>query len=97
MLWLPQASDETVVSSEPRGPVSSGSPITGVLVDDDVLVREVLVEQLQEEGYRIGQAPDGLAALALLERNEEKRDSFSPTLRRFRRTYLAHRDSTLNS
>jgi CheY-like chemotaxis protein len=71
ILWLPQASDNAIVSSEPEIPGSHGETTFRVMVvDDDPLVREVLAEQLQEQGYRVVQAPDGLAALAWLERNE---------------------------
>jgi signal transduction histidine kinase len=70
VMWFPQAGDGAATSSEPDGPILHGAVVFLVMVvDDDPLVREVLAGQLQEQGYRIVQAPDGLAALAWLERN----------------------------
>ncbi len=38
-----------------------------LVVDDDTMVREVLVGQMEEQGYRVTQASDGLEALAQLD------------------------------
>jgi signal transduction histidine kinase/ActR/RegA family two-component response regulator len=72
-LWFPQGVDAATVSEA----VADGPPalveapaFRVLLVDDDPLVREVLAGQLENQGYRIVQASDGLAALAWLDRNE---------------------------
>lgn len=41
-----------------------------MVVDDDTLVRNTLVSQLEDQGYQIVEASDGLAAPALLDGNE---------------------------
>jgi signal transduction histidine kinase len=69
-MWFPQAGDDGTNSLEPDSPIPHGSVAFRVMVvDDDPLVLEVLAGQLQEQGYRVVQAPDGLTALAWLERN----------------------------
>jgi signal transduction histidine kinase len=70
IMWFPQAGDDTAMASEPDNSIPTGSTALQVMVvDDDPLVREVLAGQLQEQGYRVVQTADGLAALAWLERN----------------------------
>ena len=49
-------------------PRTTAKAIRVLVVDDDVLVREVIVSQLEDQGYETVQASDGLAALAWLEK-----------------------------
>ena len=69
-LWFPEASGAEV-AGEPALPVHLVPPIrTAVrvlVVDDDVMVREVLVDQIEDRGYHVTQAGDGLEALAQLD------------------------------
>ena len=72
-LWFPEAVRVLVAS----GPVLPGSTTPSVsssarvlVVDDDPLVREVLADQMEELGYRVAQAGDGLEALAQLDGGE---------------------------
>jgi len=69
-LWLPEAS-ETAAASDlgvPKDMAPAASAAVRVLVvDDDVMVREVLVGQMEDQGYRVAQAGDGLDALAQLD------------------------------
>ena len=69
-LWFPEAVSALVVSD----PVLSGStalsfPVSAriLVVDDDAIVREVLANQMEEQGYRVARAGDGLEALAELD------------------------------
>jgi CheY-like chemotaxis protein len=58
------ASDRVVPASvEP----TVAAPTRVLVVDDDAMVREVLVGMMEERGYRVVQAGDGLDALALLD------------------------------
>jgi CheY-like chemotaxis protein len=41
-----------------------------MVADDDMLVRKLLVSQLEDHGHQITEASDGLAAPALLDKNE---------------------------
>ncbi len=70
-LWLPEA---TGVAAEKDGPALTMLVLNAVrvsaqvlVVDDDTMVREVLVGQMEEQGYRVTQASDGLEALAQLD------------------------------
>jgi signal transduction histidine kinase/CheY-like chemotaxis protein len=76
-IWLPVAAGDAArpvaVPSEPR---TDGAPpragrssgrIGVLLVDDEPAVREVLAQQLADEGYEVIEAADGAAALALLD------------------------------
>jgi signal transduction histidine kinase/ActR/RegA family two-component response regulator len=68
-LWFPEASD-TAKASDARvlnPPIPSPAPARILLVDDDAMVREVLVRQLQEQGYEVFGASDGLEALAQID------------------------------
>jgi signal transduction histidine kinase/ActR/RegA family two-component response regulator len=70
-LWFPVEAVSVLGASGPALPGStalSGSAPTRVLVvDDDAMVREVLAGQMEEQGYRVAQAGDGLEALAQLD------------------------------
>jgi signal transduction histidine kinase len=70
-MWFPQATE--AIFSARSAPDEGGSARTSriLLVDDDALVREVLAGQLEDQGYHIVQASDGLAALAWLDQGEE--------------------------
>jgi len=46
--------------------MSQAIPATILVVDDDAAVREVTAAMLEDLGYRVVEAPDGKAALALL-------------------------------
>ncbi|MGH7058287.1 MAG: response regulator, partial [Acetobacteraceae bacterium] len=50
---------------------SSGSRARLLLVDDDKLVREMLAQEMQVEGYAVSAAASGAEALALLDVNEK--------------------------
>ena len=68
-LWLPEA---TGAAAEREDQTLSDIVLTAVsarvlVVDDDTMVREALVGQMQEQGYRVTQASDGLEALAQLD------------------------------
>jgi CheY-like chemotaxis protein len=69
-LWFPQA-DPGAPRAEPAqaaSPAPQDGPARHVLVvDDDAMVRAVLAGQLDEAGYQVAEASDGLAALASLD------------------------------
>ncbi len=69
-LWLPEAVS-IPVASDPVLPESTAPFISTMacvlVVDDDAMVREVLVGQMENLGYRVVQAGDGLEALAQLD------------------------------
>ena len=48
-----------------------------LVVEDEELIREMLVLALQEEGYAIATAEDGRAALALLQSTETHQERVS--------------------
>jgi PAS domain S-box-containing protein len=70
-LWLPQAVHAQHEQAK-AGAVSVASTDFAfvLVVDDDTLVRELLAQELEELGYEVSQAADGLAALTLLDRGE---------------------------
>ncbi|HEV7263923.1 MAG TPA: response regulator [Falsiroseomonas sp.] len=71
---LPVAGDD--MASVQRAPTPAAVPDANgsarrailLLVDDEAAVREVLAQELEEEGYEVAKAADGTAALALLDR-----------------------------
>ncbi len=66
-LWLPQADSQLAVA--PREPAADTLPApaaTVLLVDDEMLVRRVLAEQLADAGFIVQQADGGAMALAML-------------------------------
>lgn len=70
-LWLPEAmkqaprlADAARDDAESRDPTRAARVL---LVDDDTMVRDVLVQQLQAAGYETSIAPGGPQALALLD------------------------------
>lgn len=66
-LWFPQV-DGVAIEHDPIQRVSAVPATTRVLiVDDDAMVREVLVGQMEEQGYGVAQAGGGLEALAQLD------------------------------
>ena len=72
-LWLPQA-PETLENSFVGQTAPTEMPLSGVgkrvlVVDDDAMVRAVLVAQLEDAGYQVMQASDGVGALARLDAN----------------------------
>ena len=73
-LWLPEAVAGSVPLSAP--PVAAPEVVRPVaatrllLVDDERLVRDVLAEQLQDEGFSILTASNGAEAVALLDAGE---------------------------
>jgi signal transduction histidine kinase/CheY-like chemotaxis protein len=69
-LWFPEAADVSVASNPalPRRTAPSVPASASLLVvDDDAMVREVVAGQMEERGYRVAQAGDGLKALAQLD------------------------------
>ena len=71
-LWFPAARGEAEAPALPERPLLPRvqQPAHVLLVDDDELVREVLAQHLQDEGYLVAEAPDGAAALALLDEGQ---------------------------
>jgi signal transduction histidine kinase/ActR/RegA family two-component response regulator len=72
-MWFPQPRDGIVGAGSVQNEGQLPEPVRTsrvLLVDDDPLVREVLAGQLEDQGYRIIQASDGLAALAWLDKGE---------------------------
>ena len=72
-MWLPVASAETLEIEPTVAPTPIETPTSGTLcvlmVDDDPLVREVIVAQLEDLGYVVVQASSAHEALALLGEN----------------------------
>ena len=68
-LWFPQAGKDALPRIwEVLGPAQTGLPPMCVLmVDDDSMVREVLARELEDRGFLVTTASDGLSALALLD------------------------------
>lgn len=54
---------------DPYSPEAGDQNATVLVVDDEPGIRELVAEILQDEGYAVRQAPDGLAALAEIEAN----------------------------
>jgi signal transduction histidine kinase/CheY-like chemotaxis protein len=72
-LWFPQSSTVATeaASAWQVTPARATVPASRILlVDDDALVRDVLTCGLEEEGYQVIPMPNGLAALAWLEKGE---------------------------
>lgn len=69
-MWFPEV-EGVLLTSDPALPKSTNSSVSAsarvLVVDDDAMVREVLVSQLEEQGYRVTQAGDGLEALEKLD------------------------------
>jgi two-component system phosphate regulon response regulator PhoB len=51
--------------------VTSLSPATILIVDDDAAIRELIAETLSDAGYSVVQAPDGARALDILRASAE--------------------------
>jgi CheY-like chemotaxis protein len=72
-LWFPRASETVERIAEGRAaPPETRRPGAGkrlLVVDDDAMVRAMLVAQLKNAGYQIAEASDGLGALACLDEN----------------------------
>jgi PAS domain S-box-containing protein len=70
-LWLPQAihTQHEVANAGVASAASTDFAFV-LVVDDDTLVRELLAQELEELGYEVSQAADGLAALTVLDRGE---------------------------
>ena len=68
-LWFPQAGKDALPRIwEAQRPSQTGLPPMCVLmVDDDSMVREVLARELEDRGFLVTTASDGLSALALLD------------------------------
>ena len=70
-LWLPRAEGETVAAGPPHAVTPEPAAAARLLlVDDERLVRDVLAEQLEDEGFSILTAANGTEALALLDAGE---------------------------
>jgi signal transduction histidine kinase/ActR/RegA family two-component response regulator len=72
ILWLPQASETLETTTEQTAPPETHLAGVGkriLMVDDDAMVRAVLVAQLEDAGYQVTEASDGLGALARLDAN----------------------------
>ena len=64
----PPSGDRDPAAGESNDPVPGGTESV-LVVEDDHAVRELCVSILTGLGYRVTEAPDGHAALALLERD----------------------------
>ena len=72
-LWFPQAGtvgDAEAPTEAAAAEVPRARPVRVLVVDDDAMVRAVLAGHLEDRGYAIAQASDGLDALARLDRGE---------------------------
>jgi signal transduction histidine kinase/ActR/RegA family two-component response regulator len=78
-LWLPQADPEVIpqardsagAAASPAAPaIPAGRPVRVLVVDDEVMIRDVLSGQLASAGYEVLTAPDGAAAIGLIEDGE---------------------------
>jgi CheY-like chemotaxis protein len=72
-LWLPAAEGAGTETAREESSPGAGQPAPGarvLLVDDEEMLREVLAEQLAEEGYSVLVAANGAEAIALLEAGE---------------------------
>jgi PAS domain S-box-containing protein len=72
ILWLPAATGPTAIAGDRAGErsgSSDGRPSV-LLVDDDAIVRDVLMLSLDDAGYAVHPADGGAAALAWLEKGE---------------------------
>ena len=70
ILWLPEAVGilaVTDVELSGRSIPSVAAAQRVLVVDDDPMVRQVLAGEMEEQGYRVDQAGDGLEALAQLD------------------------------
>ncbi len=70
-LWFPEVSGVSPEADVPEHEEiqrTTAKTARVLVVDDDALVREVMVSQLEDQGYETVQASDGLAALAWLEK-----------------------------
>ena len=66
-IYLPaRAADSEPASAPPVVPVVHGGAETVLLVEDEELVRQLTREILRRNGYRVLEACDGIAALAVL-------------------------------
>jgi hypothetical protein len=73
-LWLPAANAGVAASGSirkeaPAAPTARGAPRI-LLVDDEDLVRDVIAEELEDCGYDVLQANEGVLALKLLDAGE---------------------------
>ncbi|MGF6432930.1 CHASE3 domain-containing protein [Bradyrhizobium sp. Pha-3] len=69
-LYLPPARGQVEVEAPPPEPVRRGSEII-LVVEDDQLVRNYVVTQLTNLGYKTIAVPDARAALALVDKGEK--------------------------
>ncbi len=67
-LYLPITEAEPPPASDDATPAHAAGSETLLIVDDEPLVRSMVVRTLQEEGYTVLEAESGRAALDLLER-----------------------------
>jgi DNA-binding response OmpR family regulator len=59
-------------SDVPHGPIWHGATV--LVVDDDPVIRQLVCRSLEAEGFHVEQAPDGEAALALVQTRDEPFD-----------------------
>ena len=78
-LWLPQAAAGLIphaagparrMTAPAAPPDAAGQPNRVLVVDDEVMIRDVLAGQLADAGYDVLTAPDGAAAIGLIEKGE---------------------------
>jgi CheY-like chemotaxis protein len=71
-LWLPAASSAALPGPRDQRAQAAGSDAPRILlVDDELLVRQVLAAQLVDNGYDVVQADGGATALAVLEAEQK--------------------------
>ncbi len=68
-LWFPQASRSRAAERSECAPLfdASAPAMRILMVDDDSMVREVLARELEDRGFLVTTASDGLSALSLLD------------------------------
>lgn len=71
-IYLPRAADELPGTERPtRAVVEASAGETVLVVEDDDRVRRLTCARLKDLGYRVEEAPNGQAALAILEGNPD--------------------------
>src|SRR5690554_2489838 len=62
-------------AESPTSSIAAGAPLHLLLVEDEPDLRNTLRYNLKKLGYRVSEAPNGQAALALITRLEEEQDA----------------------
>ena len=71
-IYLPRHADEVTIDEEDKSPATFEAVGDGevvLVIDDDPTIRMLIAEVLADSGYAVIEAPDGAAALKVLESN----------------------------